>query len=172
MPKKSEARAQHGACLEHHVGALERAQPAAVVLQEALHERRIPRHDLGEQLGIVADLGLDVRDEARAHLVVSRSGASTVADLAAIGRPAILVPLPGSLDADQKNNAQIVASAGGGWMVEQATVSPLSLGSRLTSLLGDPAALTRAAAAAATLGRPNAVEGLAALAERLAGKAN
>jgi UDP-N-acetylglucosamine--N-acetylmuramyl-(pentapeptide) pyrophosphoryl-undecaprenol N-acetylglucosamine transferase len=109
---------------------------------------------------------------ARAHLVISRSGASTVADLAAIGRPAIMVPLPGSLDADQKNNAQIVASAGGGWMVEQATVSPLSLGSRLTSLLGDPAALTRAAAAAATLGRPNAVEGLAALAERLAGKAN
>jgi UDP-N-acetylglucosamine--N-acetylmuramyl-(pentapeptide) pyrophosphoryl-undecaprenol N-acetylglucosamine transferase len=109
---------------------------------------------------------------ARAHLVISRSGASTVADLAAIGRPAILMPLPGSLDADQKNNAQIVASAGGGWMLEQATVSPLSLGSRLPALLGEPETLPKAAAAAATLGRPNAVEGLADLAERLAGKAN
>jgi UDP-N-acetylglucosamine--N-acetylmuramyl-(pentapeptide) pyrophosphoryl-undecaprenol N-acetylglucosamine transferase len=108
----------------------------------------------------------------RAHLVISRSGASTVADLAAIGRPAIMVPLPGSLDADQKNNALVLANAGGGWMLEQATVSPLSLGSRLTSLFGEPETLTQAAAAAATLGRPNAVEGLADLAERLAGKTN
>jgi UDP-N-acetylglucosamine--N-acetylmuramyl-(pentapeptide) pyrophosphoryl-undecaprenol N-acetylglucosamine transferase len=109
---------------------------------------------------------------ARSHLVIARSGASTIADLAAIGRPAILVPLPGALDADQKNNALVLANAGGGWMMEQATVSPLSLGSRLTSLLGEPQTLVAAAAAAATLGRPNAVEGLADLAERLAGKVN
>ena len=82
------------------------------------------------------------------------------------------MPLPGALDADQKNNALVLANAGGGWMMEQATVSPLSLGSRLTSLLGEPQTLVAAAAAAATLGRPNAVEGLADLAERLAGKVN
>ncbi len=51
---------------------------------------------------------------AAAHLVISRSGASTVAELSAIGRPAILVPLPHSLDQDQFVNAGVLADAGGG----------------------------------------------------------
>lgn len=50
---------------------------------------------------------------ADCHLVICRSGASTVSELAALGRPAILVPLPGALDADQKNNAAFLAEAGG-----------------------------------------------------------
>ncbi|KKB12962.1 UDP-diphospho-muramoylpentapeptide beta-N-acetylglucosaminyltransferase [Devosia geojensis] len=107
---------------------------------------------------------------AGTHLVISRSGASTIADLTAIGRPAILVPLPGSLDADQKNNALVVEAAGGGWIAEQATLSPQSLGTRLATLLSDPATLQNAAAAARTLGQPRSVEKLADLAERLAGQ--
>jgi UDP-N-acetylglucosamine--N-acetylmuramyl-(pentapeptide) pyrophosphoryl-undecaprenol N-acetylglucosamine transferase len=107
---------------------------------------------------------------AASHLVISRSGASTVAELCAIGRPAVMVPLPGALDADQKNNALFVEAAGGGWIAEQATVSPLSLGTRLTSLFGEPKTLQDAAAAAKSLGKPAAVEKLASLAERLAGK--
>ena len=107
---------------------------------------------------------------AGTHLVISRSGASTIADLTVIGRPAILVPLPGSLDADQKNNALIVEAAGGGWIAEQATLSPQSLGTRLATLLSDPETLTRAASAARSLGQPRAVEKLADLAERLAGQ--
>ncbi|KFL27439.1 UDP-diphospho-muramoylpentapeptide beta-N-acetylglucosaminyltransferase [Devosia sp. 17-2-E-8] len=107
---------------------------------------------------------------ARSHLVISRSGASTVAELCVVGRPAILIPLPGSIDADQKNNALFVDKAGGGWIAEQATLSPLSLGTRLTSLLSEPATLANAAAAAKSLGQPAAVERLASLAERLAGK--
>ncbi len=109
---------------------------------------------------------------AASHLVISRSGASTITELTAIGRPAILVPLPGAIDADQKNNALVMEAAGGGWIAEQATLTPLSLGTRLTSLLGDPGALQRAAAAAKSLGQPDAVTKLADVAERLAAKGN
>jgi UDP-N-acetylglucosamine--N-acetylmuramyl-(pentapeptide) pyrophosphoryl-undecaprenol N-acetylglucosamine transferase len=107
---------------------------------------------------------------ANSHLVISRSGASSIAELAVIGRPAILVPRPGSIDADQKNNALVMEAAGGGWIAEQATLTPQSLGTRLTSLLSDPAVLQRAAAAAKSLGQPDAVVKLADVAERLAQK--
>ncbi len=107
---------------------------------------------------------------AASHLVISRSGASSVAELTAIGRPAILVPLPGALDADQKNNALVMDAAGGGWIAEQATLTPQSLGTRLVSLFADPASLKQAAAAARSLGQPDAVNNLADVAERLAQK--
>ena len=107
---------------------------------------------------------------AASHLVISRSGASSIAELAVIGRPAILVPLPGSIDADQKNNALVMEAAGGGWIAEQATLTPQSLGTRLASLLSDPAVLQQAAAAAKSLGQPDAVIKLADVAERLAQK--
>jgi UDP-N-acetylglucosamine--N-acetylmuramyl-(pentapeptide) pyrophosphoryl-undecaprenol N-acetylglucosamine transferase len=107
---------------------------------------------------------------AQSHLVIARAGASTIAELTVIGRPAILVPLPGSLDADQKNNALLIDAAGGGWLAEQATLSPHSLGTRLAQLLGSPQTLQKAAAAAKSLGRPDAVERLADIAEALAGR--
>ena len=107
---------------------------------------------------------------AKSHLVIARSGASTVAELTVLGRPSILIPLPGSIDADQKNNALVVETAGAGWIAEQATLSPQSLASRLTTLLTDPATLTKAADAARSLGQPRAVEKLADLAEMLSGK--
>lgn len=107
---------------------------------------------------------------AGSHLVIGRSGASTIAELTVLGRPSILIPLPGSLDADQKNNALVVEAAGGGWIAEQATLSPQSLATRLTTLLTDPATLTQAADAARSLGQPRAVEKLADLAEMLSGK--
>jgi UDP-N-acetylglucosamine--N-acetylmuramyl-(pentapeptide) pyrophosphoryl-undecaprenol N-acetylglucosamine transferase len=107
---------------------------------------------------------------AQSHLIIARAGASTIAELTVIGRPAILVPLPGSIDADQRNNALVVDAAGGGWIAEQATLSPQSLGTRLVQLLGSPETLQRAAAAAKSLGRPDAVERLADIAEGLAGR--
>ena len=105
-----------------------------------------------------------------AHLVIARSGASTIAELTVLGRPAILVPLPGALDADQKNNALVMDAAGGGWIVDQATISPPSLANRLASLFSDPATLMAAAVAAKSLGQPNAVQKLADLAEATAGR--
>lgn len=107
---------------------------------------------------------------ANGHLVICRAGASTVTELAVLGRPGILVPLPGSLDADQKHNAQFLENGGGGWVMEQATLSPQSLATRLQHLLSDPAQLVAAANAARALGQPRAVEKLADLAEAVAGK--
>jgi UDP-N-acetylglucosamine--N-acetylmuramyl-(pentapeptide) pyrophosphoryl-undecaprenol N-acetylglucosamine transferase len=105
---------------------------------------------------------------ADSHLVISRSGASTVAELCVIGRPALLIPLPGAIDADQKNNALVLDRTGGGWIAEQATLTPQVLADRLQTLFADPAGLVRAAAAAKALGRPDAVALLADLAEKLA----
>jgi len=107
---------------------------------------------------------------ADSHLVICRSGASTVAELAALGRPAVLIPLPGSLDGDQKNNAAFLEEAGGGWLVEQATVSPQSLATRLEGLFENPQALSTAADKAKALGQPHAVERLADMAEKVATK--
>ena len=105
---------------------------------------------------------------AQSHLVVSRSGASTVAELAVIGRPAIMVPLPHALDQDQKANAAILARAGGGWMVEQRDMSADRLAADLGELIAHPERLAAAAAAARSVGRPDAVERLADLVERVA----
>ncbi len=104
---------------------------------------------------------------AHSHLIVARSGASSIAELGVLGRPAILVPLPGSLDQDQRLNAEMMQAAGGGWMVEQDTLSPQSLGKRLEALLGDKELLIAAAQKARTIGRPDAVGRLADAAERL-----
>lgn len=106
---------------------------------------------------------------ADSHLVICRSGASTISELAVLGRPAILVPLPGALDGDQRNNARYLTDAGGGWLVEQDTLSPQSLAKRLADMLTEPQILTDAAIRAAGLGRPLAVEKLADLAEAVAG---
>jgi UDP-N-acetylglucosamine--N-acetylmuramyl-(pentapeptide) pyrophosphoryl-undecaprenol N-acetylglucosamine transferase len=157
--------------------------PAIAGLPEALRRRlRLVQQCRAEDIERVAAIYRDADVEAElaafftdlperialSHLVIGRSGASTVAELTVLGRPSILVPLPGSLDADQKNNALVVERAGAGWVAEQATLSPLSLGTRLTTLLTDPAALAQAAAAARSLGQPRAVEALADIAERLA----
>jgi UDP-N-acetylglucosamine--N-acetylmuramyl-(pentapeptide) pyrophosphoryl-undecaprenol N-acetylglucosamine transferase len=105
---------------------------------------------------------------AQSHLVISRSGASTVAELCVVGRPAILIPLPGAIDADQKTNALVLDRAGGGWIAEQGGLTPEILAARLAELFAAPDHLARAAAVAKSLGRPDAVARLADLAEKLA----
>lgn len=109
---------------------------------------------------------------ANAHLVVCRSGASTIAELGVIGRPAIMVPLPHALDNDQLRNAESFASAGAGWVHPQASLEPKAFAQFLTSLRSQQGQLQRAAAAALGHGRPDAAERLADLAEKLAGKLN
>jgi UDP-N-acetylglucosamine--N-acetylmuramyl-(pentapeptide) pyrophosphoryl-undecaprenol N-acetylglucosamine transferase len=105
---------------------------------------------------------------ARAHLVICRSGASTISELAASGRPALLVPYPHATDEHQAANARAVAEAGAGWVVPQSSLTPPFLSERLTDLLRDGASLTHAAAQARHFGRDDAAERLAALAIALA----
>jgi UDP-N-acetylglucosamine--N-acetylmuramyl-(pentapeptide) pyrophosphoryl-undecaprenol N-acetylglucosamine transferase len=158
--------------------------PAIAELPDELrHRLRVTQQCRGEDLDRVAEAYRQAKVNvelsaffndlpermAQSHLVVARSGASTIAELCVIGRPALLIPLPGAIDGDQSNNARFVDDAGGGWMAEQATLSPSSLGTRLASLMADPATLAGAAAAAKSLGQPHAVEKLADVAERLSG---
>jgi UDP-N-acetylglucosamine--N-acetylmuramyl-(pentapeptide) pyrophosphoryl-undecaprenol N-acetylglucosamine transferase len=105
---------------------------------------------------------------AEAHLVISRSGASTVAELAVIGRPSILVPLPGALDQDQAANAQSLADIGAAVVIPQAEFTPERLAGEIRARLEEPGRLTEAAAAAKSAGLTDAAERLAALVVHLA----
>ena len=100
---------------------------------------------------------------ARAHLVICRSGASTVAELAATGRPALLVPYPHATDDHQAANARAFADAGAGWTLPQSSLTAALLTERLAELLGDGARLGHAAAQARRFGCDDAAERLAAL---------
>lgn len=105
---------------------------------------------------------------AAAHLVVGRAGASTVAELGVVGRPALLVPLPHSLDNDQLRNAESFAKAGAGWIIAQSELTPARFQAFFSPLRQSPAELARAAAAALQSGVPDAGERLADLVLRVA----
>jgi UDP-N-acetylglucosamine--N-acetylmuramyl-(pentapeptide) pyrophosphoryl-undecaprenol N-acetylglucosamine transferase len=117
--------------------------------------------------GVAAELATFFDDVptrlARAHLVISRSGASTVAELAMIGRPAILVPYLHAADDHQTANARALEKAGGAWVMPHSAFTPETLAERLAALVAAPASLARAAAAARALGRPEAARALADL---------
>jgi UDP-N-acetylglucosamine--N-acetylmuramyl-(pentapeptide) pyrophosphoryl-undecaprenol N-acetylglucosamine transferase len=103
----------------------------------------------------------------RAHLVIGRAGASTIGELAAAGRPAILVPYPHAMDDHQTANAYEFAKSGGGWVIPQTAFSAATLAERLTALLADPAALAAAASASRGFARDDAAEHLAGLVQSL-----
>ena len=100
---------------------------------------------------------------AASHLVVARSGASTVAELAAIGRPSILVPLPHAIDQDQFANAGVLERAGGAVRLVQDTFTTERLATEIAALAGAPERLRTMAAAARSLGRLDAAARLADL---------
>ncbi len=100
---------------------------------------------------------------AAAHLVIARAGASTCAELAAVGRPAVLVPLPGAIDDHQAANAAALAAAGGAITALQPGLTPEALAGMLEALLGDSPRLSAMAAAAQAAGRPDAAAVLAEL---------
>ena len=159
--------------------------PAAVArLDPALRGRlRIVQQARGEdldkvrkdyvQLGVQAECDAFFSDLpariAAAHLIVSRSGASTVAELSAIGRPGLLVPLPHALDQDQLANATALEKAGGAVTIVQSDFTPERLASELTRLAADPARLSAMAAGAKSAGTLEAAERLADLVVRVAG---
>jgi UDP-N-acetylglucosamine--N-acetylmuramyl-(pentapeptide) pyrophosphoryl-undecaprenol N-acetylglucosamine transferase len=106
---------------------------------------------------------------AKAHLVIGRAGASTVAELTVMGRPAILVPLPHAIDNDQLQNAIRLAESYGAWCIEQKDLSAERLAGVIGHLFQSPQMLADAAEAAKRLGRPDAVIRLADLVEELIG---
>jgi len=122
-------------------------------------------------LGIPAELMTYIEDMpeklADAHLVIGRAGASTVAELTAAGRPAILVPFAAATDDHQTANAREMVRAGGARAIQEATFAPEVLARQIEALAMDPIALANAAARALSVGRPHAARDLADLVERI-----
>jgi UDP-N-acetylglucosamine--N-acetylmuramyl-(pentapeptide) pyrophosphoryl-undecaprenol N-acetylglucosamine transferase len=159
--------------------------PAAIALLDSNLRARLAlvqqarTEDLDALRNRYASLGIDAETNAffadlpdrmaAAHLVISRSGASTVAELSAIGRPGLLVPLPHALDQDQLANAGVLEAAGGAVRIEQRDFTPRRLASEIVRLAADPTALAAMAKAAKSAGTIDAAERLADLVMKTAG---
>jgi UDP-N-acetylglucosamine--N-acetylmuramyl-(pentapeptide) pyrophosphoryl-undecaprenol N-acetylglucosamine transferase len=158
-------------------GAIERLEPALwrrLILTQQVREEDMTRvRAVYDRLKINAELAPFFTDLparlASNHLIVSRSGAGTVAELAAIGRPSILVPLPGSIDQDQFANAGVLAKANGALRISQADFSSDRLAAEISALAAEPAHLAAMAANSRTVGRLDAAERLADLVVKVAG---
>ena len=113
----------------------------------------------------IADMAAEL---AKAHIVISRSGASTVSELAVAGRPSILVPLPTAMDNHQVYNVRELVAAGGAVVIAQSRFTAEAVAAQLSVWSADRGALAQAAAAARSAGRPDAAVRLADLVEELA----
>ena len=158
-------------------GAIERLEPSLwnrLILTQQVREEDMARvRAVYDPLKIKAELAPFFADLpaklASHHLVVSRSGAGTVAELGAIGRPSILVPLPGSIDQDQFANAGVLAQVGGALRIPQAEFTSDRLASEISALAAEPARLNAMADAARTVGRLDAAQRMADLVMKVAG---
>ena len=158
-------------------GAIERLEPALwsrLVLTQQVRDEDMTRvRAVYDRLKINAELAPFFNDLparlASSHLVVSRSGAGTVAELAAIGRPSILVPLPGAIDQDQFANAGVLSQADAALRIAQSEFTPDRLAAEISALAAEPARLTAMATKARNAGRLDAAERLADLVMKTAG---
>jgi UDP-N-acetylglucosamine--N-acetylmuramyl-(pentapeptide) pyrophosphoryl-undecaprenol N-acetylglucosamine transferase len=123
------------------------------------------------ELGIPAELMTYIEDMAAkladCHLMIGRAGASTIAELTAAGRPAILIPFAAATDDHQTANAREMVKAGGARAIRQDNFTPDVLARQIEALAMDPVALNNAAARALSVGRPHAARDLADLVERV-----
>ena len=157
--------------------AIERLEPALwsrlMLTQQVREEDMVRVRAVYDRLRISAELAPFFTDLparlASHHLVISRSGAGTVAELAAIGRPSILVPLPGAIDQDQFANAGVLAQANGALRLPQTEFTPDRLAVEISAFAAEPGRLTAMAEAARTVGRLDAAERLADLVVKVAG---
>ncbi|MCB1452381.1 MAG: UDP-N-acetylglucosamine--N-acetylmuramyl-(pentapeptide) pyrophosphoryl-undecaprenol N-acetylglucosamine transferase, partial [Rhizobiaceae bacterium] len=161
------------------------ALPAAVALLPADERKRLrltqqarpedesavrqAYRDMGVEAEVSPFFGDLAERIAAAHLVISRSGASTVSEIAVIGRPAIFVPYPHALDHDQAANAAALAATGGVEVHAQQTLDPEKLAHLIGSAMSDPRELKRRAEAAREAGKPDATRLLADMVEAIAG---
>lgn len=144
------------------------------VMQQCREEDIDRVFDAYEAAGIAAELTTFFEDlpyrMSNSHLIISRSGATTVAELCALGRPAILVPLPHAKDNDQLENATRMEGAGAAYCYPQNSLTAEGLAGAARRLFEDPSALVKAATSAHALANYRAVENLANLLEELAEK--
>jgi UDP-N-acetylglucosamine--N-acetylmuramyl-(pentapeptide) pyrophosphoryl-undecaprenol N-acetylglucosamine transferase len=157
--------------------AIERLEPSLwnrlILTQQVREEDMMRVRAVYDRLKIKAELAPFFSDLparlASHHLVISRSGAGTVAELGAIGRPSVLVPLPGSIDQDQFANAGVLAQVNGAIRIPQSDFTPDRLASEISALAAEPERLAAMAAGARTVGRLDAAQRLADLVAKVAG---
>ena len=158
-------------------GAIERLDPVVqgrLILTQQVRDEDMARvREIYGRLGINAELAPFFTDLparlAANHLIVSRSGAGTVAELAAIGRPSILVPLPGAIDQDQFANAGVLSQVDASIRIQQSDFTSERLASEIAALAAAPERLAAMAAHARRVGRLDAAERLADLVVKVAG---
>ena len=142
------------------------------VTQQARPEDRDQVREAYQLMGVKAEVETFYSDMAArmsaSHLVISRAGASTVSELAVVGRPGFLIPYPHALDHDQATNAAAVASEGGAILFEQSVLTPELLADELTTAISNPKKLALAAKNAKKTGKPDATRILADMLEQLA----
>lgn len=142
------------------------------VVQQARPEDEEHVRERYRELGVGAEVAAFFKDLPRrmaaSHLVIARSGASTVLELATIGRPAILVPLPHALDDDQGHNAAVLTGAGAAVMRRQPELDAAEMSREIAALAGDPDRLAAMAQAAKAVDIPDAARLLADLVEAIA----
>ena len=147
-----------------------------VVTQQARSEDLAVLRRALDEAGITAETASFFDDVParlmRAQLVISRAGASSVAELTAVGRPAILVPYRYAADDHQSANARALEASGAAWVMAEAQFSPEHLAAEVAALLQAPERLAAAAAAAQKMGRPDAASRLADLVAEAAGGSN
>ncbi|MBD9372902.1 undecaprenyldiphospho-muramoylpentapeptide beta-N-acetylglucosaminyltransferase [Rhizobium sp. ARZ01] len=143
------------------------------ITQQARPEDREGVEAVYEKLAIPADVSpffTDMADRlAKAHLVICRSGASTVSEISVIGRPSVLVPYPYALDHDQAANAAALAANGGAQVIAQSALSPEKLSTIIIEAMKNPDHMALMAENARKTGKPDAARLLAAMVEAIAG---
>ena len=129
---------------------------------------RYASHDIPAELGTYFE---DMAERlADAHLFIGRAGASTIAELTAVGRPAILVPLLIATDDHQAANVREIVAAGGARSIRQARFTAAELAKQVQAIAQNPETLATAAHAAWNCGYPNAAQDLADLVESFGGE--
>jgi UDP-N-acetylglucosamine--N-acetylmuramyl-(pentapeptide) pyrophosphoryl-undecaprenol N-acetylglucosamine transferase len=166
-----------GETVPHAVARLAPELRRRLHITQQVREEDLPRvQSEYAALGVKADCAAFFRDlpirMAQSHLIIARSGASTVAELAVIGRPSILVPLPGSLDQDQAANAAMLANQGAAEIMLQPAFMPDALANRLSRLMDAPEILMETARKAKALGIADAASRLADVVLKVAGHEN
>lgn len=142
------------------------------ITQQARAEDREGVEAIYEKLALPAEVSPFFTDMAerlaRAHLVICRSGASTVSEISVIGRPSVLVPYPYALDHDQAANAAALAATGGAQVIAQSELSPERLASIIAEAMTHPERMAEMARNARKAGKPDAARLLAAMVEAIA----
>jgi UDP-N-acetylglucosamine--N-acetylmuramyl-(pentapeptide) pyrophosphoryl-undecaprenol N-acetylglucosamine transferase len=159
-----EAVARLPEALRRHVRVAQQARPEDL-------DRVVAAYEAAGIIAEVAPFFADIpRRLSEAQLVISRSGASSVADISVIGRPAILIPFAAATDDHQTANARGLVEAGAAVLMTEKALDADTLAAQMAAILGQPKQAEAMARNALGQGRPDATERLVALVEGLSGK--